>query len=87
MGFKEFRFQGQIVETCLSCTSHNPKQECTSELVGPAICLQHWTKKIKSKNKTNKTVYLCFERLELKQLLLLAAGKMLTYDFKERVTF
>lgn len=39
LGFKEFRFQGQIVETCLSCTSHNPKQECTSELVGPAVCL------------------------------------------------
>ena len=54
LGFKEFRVQGQIVETCVSCTSHNPKQECTSELVGPAICLQHWTKKIKSKRQNQQ---------------------------------
>ena len=32
-------------------------------------------------------MYPCLERLELKRSLLLAAGKMLTYDFKERVTF
>lgn len=44
-------------------------------------------KKIQSKNKNKKTVYPRVERLELKRSWLLAAGKMLTYDFKERVTF